>query len=238
MEPLILGKKAQVMLTELIYPMLMKYEPSEKFGLCEDIKVSMYKIIREAAYYSYARENKMSHLNNIDMELAALGLMFDVSVKRGQITEKKKAQLKERTDELGRICGGLKKSETGKAQSVKKNSDFTIADALRVLVCEDFSGALRNFPVAERGALTRMIWENFYDLARYYRGYETSGDFQYLNLIDTALCLALDYVNIAYSCKYISRRKLYVYQTRLKKMGGMCGNMKKSCYQTQRNVVQ
>lgn len=238
MEPLILGKKAQVMLTEVIYPMLLKYDPSEKFGLCEDIKVSMYKIIREADYYSYEKDNKLSHLNNIDMEISAIKLMFDVSVEREQITEKKKAQLNDLLDELGRICGGLKRSETGRPQPVKKNNEFTIANALSLLVCKDFSGALRNFPIAERGALTKMIFENFYDIARYYRGYETTGSFRYLNLIDTAICVALDYVNIAFSCKYISRKKLYGYQTRLKKLGGMCGNLKKAYYQMHKNVVQ
>ena len=238
MEPLILSKKAQVMLIEVIYPMLLKYDPSEKFGLCEDIKVSMYKIIKEANYYSYSRDNKLEHLNNIDMEIAALNLMFDVSANRKQITEKKRTQLKELLTELGKICGGLKKSETGKPQNIKKNSDFTIADALSVLICEDFSGALSNFPIAERNYLTRIMWENFYDIARYYRGYETTGNFRYLNLIDTAICAALDYVNIAYSCKYISRKKLYGYQVRLKKLGGMCGNAKKTHYNIRNNVVQ
>lgn len=108
------------MLTEVIYPMLLKYDPSEKFGLCEDIKVSMYKIIREANYYSYEKDNKLSHLNNIDMEISALKLMFDVSVEREQITAKKKAQLFDLLDELGRICGGLKRQETGRSQVVKK----------------------------------------------------------------------------------------------------------------------
>lgn len=238
MEQLILGKKAQVMLTEVIYPMLLKYDPSEKFGLCEDIKVSMYKIIREANYYSYEKDNKLSHLNNIDMEISALKLMFDVSVEREQITAKKKAQLFDLLDELGRICGGLKRQETGRSQVVKKNSEFTIENAVSLLVCKDFSGALRNFPIAERGALTKMIFENFYDIARYYRGYETTGNYRYLNLIDTAICVALDYVNIAFSCKYISRKKLYGFQTRLKKLGGMCGNLKKAYYQMHKNVVK
>lgn len=83
-----------------------------------------------------------------------------------------------------------------------------------------------------------MIFENFYDIARYYRGYETTGNYRYLNLIDTAICVALDYVNIAFSCKYISRKKLYGFQTRLKKLGGMCGNLKKAYYQMHKNVVK
>ncbi len=239
MEPLILKKKAEVLLIDVIYPMLLKYDPSEKFGLCEDIKISMLKIIREADYYSYSKENKLEHLHNIDMELGVLELQIDVSAERKQITDKKRKQILSLISELGRICGGLKRSETGKSQvSVKKKSEFTIANALSILVRKDFAVVLQNFPAAERHALTKMMWENFYDIVRYYRGYETTGKFRYLNLIDTAICVALDYVNIAYRCKYISRKRLYGHQYRLKKLGGMCGNAKKAYIQSHKNVVE
>lgn len=47
-EPLSLQKKGEVLLNTIIYPMLLHFPKSEKFALCQEMKQSCYRMIRES----------------------------------------------------------------------------------------------------------------------------------------------------------------------------------------------
>jgi hypothetical protein len=199
-----LKEKPLRILEEDIYPALEKFDPAEKFGLCEDIKKSMLYIIRQASYYCYDKGNRVARLDAIDMELAAVKMQLRIAVERKQMRERKRAQIDERLDEVGRIVGGLKRK-----RSAEDEAQFE-AQVEKALF-ENFLQALVRFPRAERNCVTRATMNEFYDIARYYKGYLASGNFAYLRRLDAAVCTLMDYVNIAANRHYISR-KLTLYQ--------------------------
>ena len=86
--------------------------------------------------------------------------------------------------------------------------------------------ALVNFPKSERGCLTRAVYNELYNIARYYKGYTISKRYQYLEKIDAAVCTLLDYINIARERRYISRRKALHQEQALNNVGIQCGKMK------------
>ena len=111
MEPLLLQKKAEVMLNTIIYPMLVHYPKAEKFALCQEIKQSCYRIIRTGIQYTTAlQRDKLYFLRQVDAELKYLLVLISVSRAQKYITEKKAYQLQNSIAELGRICGGLMKN--------------------------------------------------------------------------------------------------------------------------------
>lgn len=111
MEPLILQKKAEVMLNTIIYPMLVLFPKAEKFALCQEIKQCCYRIIRLSIQYSTAlQRDKLYYLKQVDTDLKYLLVLVSVSREQKYITEKKSFQLQNSIAELGRICGGLMKN--------------------------------------------------------------------------------------------------------------------------------
>lgn len=126
-----LKEKPIILLEREIYPALEKFDPSEKFGLCEDIKKSMLYIIKQAGYYCYDKSGRKERLDRIDMELDVVKMQLDISLMRGQITEKRKAVICNGLEEIGRIVGGLKKS-----REPEENEDFR--EAVKNVVSQDF----------------------------------------------------------------------------------------------------
>lgn len=214
-----LKEKPVVMLETVIYPMLKKYDPSEKYGLCQDIKNSVLRIIREANYYCYDSSNRRMRLDAIDMELAAIRMQVNISMERRQITGNKKLQVFEWLDEIGCIVGGIKHQRAS-----PDDTEFSKAvdEALR----ENFIKALVNFPAAEKGSLTRAILNEFYSIARFYKGYRVSDDKRYLQKVDAALCTILEYVQIARTLRYVSRKQTYKMQGSIRALGVMCGELR------------
>lgn len=215
-----LKEKPIVLLEKEIYPALKKFDQSEKFGLCEDIKKSMLYIIRQAGYYCYDKRGRQERLDRIDMELNVVKMQFDISLMRGQITDRRKTVICNGLSEIGRIVGGLKKCQEPK-------EDEVFREAVQNVINPDFLKALVNFPKSERGCLTRAIFNGLYDIARYYKGYTTSRKYTYLEKIDAAVCTLMDYINIAKEERYISRKKALNQEQALNNVGIRCGEMKK-----------
>lgn len=109
-EPLMLQKKSEVLLNTIIYPMLKHFPNSEKFSLCQEIKQSCYRMIRESIQYQTAlKRDKLYYLRQIDAELKYLLVLTSVSRDQRYITQKKAEQLQDRISEIGRITGSLMK---------------------------------------------------------------------------------------------------------------------------------
>lgn len=110
-EPLMLQKKSEVLLNTIIYPMLKHFPNSEKFSLCQEIKQSCYRMIRESAQYQTAlKRDKLYYLKQIDAELKYLLVLTSVSRDQKYITQKKAEQLQDNISEIGKITGGLMKT--------------------------------------------------------------------------------------------------------------------------------
>ena len=113
-KPLILQKKAEVLLNREIYPMLKNFPRAEKFALCQEIKQSCYRVIRNAIESNCPRKNKLKYYDDIDIELKYLLVLIAVARDQKYISKGKALQLQEMITELGKICGGLIKSDLNK----------------------------------------------------------------------------------------------------------------------------
>lgn len=110
-EPLSLQKKGEVLLNTIIYPMLLHFPKSEKFALCQEMKQSCYRMIRESIQYQTAlKRDKLYYLKQIDAELKYLLVLTSVARDQKYITQKKAEQLQDNISEIGRITGGLMKT--------------------------------------------------------------------------------------------------------------------------------
>ena len=110
-EPLSLQKKVEVLLNTIIYPMLVHFPKAEKFAICQEIKQSCYRMIRESIQYQTAlKRDKLYYLKQIDAELKYLLVLTSVSRDQKYITQKKAEQLQDSIAEIGRITGGLMKT--------------------------------------------------------------------------------------------------------------------------------
>ena len=109
-EPLMLQKKSEVLLNTIIYPMLVHFPKSEKFALCQEMKQSCYRMLRESIQYQTAlKRDKLYYLKRIDAELKYLLVLISVSRDQRYITRKKAEQLQDNISEIGRITGALMK---------------------------------------------------------------------------------------------------------------------------------
>lgn len=210
-----LKQKPITLLENTIYPMLKKFDPSEKYDLCADIKTSMYLIVQEANYYCYDRYERRKHLDFIDQELAAVKIQMATSLERNQITQRKHDEVCEYIKEIGRIVGGLKKSKP-------LDDEFDFEKNFEELVREHFAKALTHFPKAERQGVVRATTRALYDAARNHKAYLTDKKVGYINKTNAALCALLDYTNIAKRQHYITRKKAFEIQMQIAKLGGIC----------------
>lgn len=109
MEPLILQKKAEVLLNKEVYPVLQKFPKAEKFALCQEIKQAFYRMIRNTMLANNVKRDRLHYFQEVDADLKLLLVLFSIAREQKYITEKKCLQLQERISELGRITGGLMK---------------------------------------------------------------------------------------------------------------------------------
>lgn len=210
-----LKQKPITLLENTIYPMLKKFDPSEKYDLCADIKNSMYLIIQEANYYCYDRYEHRKHLDFIDQELAAVKIQMATSLERKQITQRKHDEVCEYIKEIGRIVGGLKKSKP-------LDDEFDFEKNFEELVREHFAIALMHFPKSERQGVVRAIMRAIYDVAKMHKAYLTDQKIGYMNKTNAALCALLDYVNISKRQHYITRKKAFLIQMEILELGKIC----------------
>lgn len=111
-EPLVLQKKTEVLLNKEVYPALQKFPKAEKFSLCQEIKQTFYRILRNTMLANATRrgEIRVERYREVDGDLKLLLILFGIAREQKYITEKKTLQLQERVSELGRITGGLLKA--------------------------------------------------------------------------------------------------------------------------------
>lgn len=98
-----------MLLNKEVYPLLQKFPKAEKFALCQEIKQSFYRLIRNTMLANNVKSKRVEYLQQVDAELKLLLVLFSISREQKYITEKKALQLQERISELGRITGGLMK---------------------------------------------------------------------------------------------------------------------------------
>lgn len=114
LEPLILTKKTETFLHK-VYPLLKNFPKAEKFCMCQEIKQTIYHVIRDSMMYSRLKaQNRISHLQSIDANLQLLLILFGTARDQHYISVRKALEIQETISELGRICGGLMKSHYGK----------------------------------------------------------------------------------------------------------------------------
>lgn len=108
MEPLILQKKLEVFV-DFIYPILKNFPKAEKFALCQEIKQSCYRALKNIMLANNTKYNKKLHLQESDAEFKLLLVLFKIAQGQKYITQKKMFEIQSKIAELGRITGGLLK---------------------------------------------------------------------------------------------------------------------------------
>lgn len=106
-----LQRKTEILLNQIVYPMLKHFPNAEKFALSQEIKQTHYRILRNCTLFQTARQKeKMLILRRTDAEIQYLKVLFNTARDQHYITTKKAKYLQLCTGELGKICGGLMKS--------------------------------------------------------------------------------------------------------------------------------
>jgi hypothetical protein len=110
--PLLLQKKAEVFLTDDIYPCLQKFPKAERFALCQEIKQTMSRVIMNAIRSNVkARgEARLAIYDDIDADLKYMLVLTCISRSQKYITENRAMQWQDKVAEQGRILGGLIKA--------------------------------------------------------------------------------------------------------------------------------
>ena len=107
--PLLLQKKAEVFLTDEIYPCLQKFPKAERFALCQEIKQTLSRVIMNTIRSNVKSrgEARLAVYEDIDADLKYMLVLTCISRSQKYITENKAMQWQDKTAELGRILGGL-----------------------------------------------------------------------------------------------------------------------------------
>lgn len=117
--PLLLQKKAEVFLTDELYPCLQKFPKAERFSLCQEIKQTMIRIIANAIRSNVKARGaaRIALYEDIDADLKIMLVLTGISRSQKYITENKAMQWQDKIAELGRILGGLIKVAYNHANS-------------------------------------------------------------------------------------------------------------------------
>lgn len=108
MEPLILQKKLEVFIN-FTYPILKNFPRAEKFALCQEIKQSCYRALKNIMLANNTKYNKKGYLQESDAEFKLLLILFGIAHGQKYITQKKLFEIQSKIAELGRMIGGLLK---------------------------------------------------------------------------------------------------------------------------------
>ena len=110
--PLLLQKKAEVLLTDEIYPCLQKFPKSERFALCQEIKQTISRVIMNAirSNVKARKDARLAIYEDVDADLKYMLVLTSIARSQKYLTENKACIWQNRIAELGRILGGLIKS--------------------------------------------------------------------------------------------------------------------------------
>lgn len=110
--PLLLQKKAEVFLTDDIYPCLQKFPKSERFALCQEIKQTMSRVIMNAIRSNVKPrgEARLAVYDDIDADLKYMLVLTCIARSQKYVTENRALQWQDKIAEQGRILGGLIKA--------------------------------------------------------------------------------------------------------------------------------
>lgn len=111
MEKLLLSEKTKVFLNSEVYQALKNFPNAEKFCICQEIKQSFYRTLRNAQFFcNHPKKDKMSYLKAIDAELQLLLVLFSISKEQKYISKGRAKLWQDKIAELGKINGGLMKT--------------------------------------------------------------------------------------------------------------------------------
>lgn len=96
---------------ELIYYTEMiteKYPKVEKMGLVSNIKNNTYEGLKNviSAYKYYEKKDKLSFLNNLDINLKMIKVLIRISHKRKYISHKNYEAWSKKINNIGNLLGG------------------------------------------------------------------------------------------------------------------------------------
>lgn len=69
-----------------IYPKLIKYPKSEKFALCQNIKQSMYEVLKYISLGNSVRSKRLTYLQEADGYLQVIKVLMKLSRQRKYIS--------------------------------------------------------------------------------------------------------------------------------------------------------
>lgn len=252
--PFMLQRKIEEIINAQMYPLLKKFRPEEKHGLSEDMRNCMFDMQRAAVYYSADKSRRLAYLNKIESEMAVMRALIRRMVEQDAIQtiegfcnenrldpknipagalgkmmhheelQGKADEMLSLLDEIGRMCGGLRKGLNA-PRIVKKNDEIT--GPVIELIAVVLPPILRNFPEAERFCLVRKIYRNLYDVLRYRRMYELTAQDDYLSMISAALWLGLEQIKTARRQHYVSGNTAGKIQRILSSAGSACSEERK-----------
>ena len=70
--PFMTQRKIKEIINLLLYPLLKKFRPEEKYWLSEDMREHMFDMQRAAVFYSADKARRLAYLNQIKAEVAVM----------------------------------------------------------------------------------------------------------------------------------------------------------------------
>jgi hypothetical protein len=117
--PLLLQKKAEVFLTDEVYPCLQRFPKAERFSICQEIKQTMSRVIMNSIRSNVKTRSdvRLAIYEDIDADLKYMLVLTSVSRSQKYVTEGKAMQWQDKVAEMGRILGGLIKAARTRASA-------------------------------------------------------------------------------------------------------------------------
>jgi len=109
---LLIYKKTETLLNEIVYPLLKVYPKAEKFGICQEIKRSFFSLLRAISLANNVKSRRRLHQEEADAEVKLLLVLFNISLGQRYINKKKHAIIQMRIVEIGRLLGGWMRAKS------------------------------------------------------------------------------------------------------------------------------
>lgn len=118
---LLIYKKTETLLNEIVYPLLKVYPKAEKFVICQEIKQSFLSLLRAISLANNVKSRRRLHQEEADAEVKLLLVLLNISIGQRYINKKKHAIIQMRIVEIGRLLGGWTRATLEQLQSIKEN---------------------------------------------------------------------------------------------------------------------
>jgi hypothetical protein len=93
-----------------IYPVLIKYPKSERYALCQTIKLEFFELLKFISLANSVKSKRVTYLQEADGHLQTLKILIDLSKKRRYISTGFHRVARGELEEVNRLLSGYIRS--------------------------------------------------------------------------------------------------------------------------------